>query len=173
MTETLEYCSNSWVDLSKELSVIITSPTRTTSIPFVGDSDYLQMLKEAQHETSPRTSARTSPIMSKNSTRMNSRTPSFNDLSCIYINQLKEPEAGITNLDWTSRPNKLPPKDWKLQSQSSKSSNCCCTKPAKSKYSKNFMKTVVLSNIFSLIVGAGIGMWMYNKSDAESIKIFI
>jgi len=176
------------------------SSTRTTPIPFGSDSDYMRMLKEAQSETSCRTSARVSPItsalMSQSSTCRNSPTPSpksppnspnaeladlaeyHEDLSGIYINQLKEPEAIIADFmwDWSSRPNMLPPKDWKVQCQSSKSSSgsiCNRAKPAKSKYSKKVVYTMVLTNIISLILGAGIGMWLYRKSGAQSIQIFL
>eukprot|EP00092_Neocalanus_flemingeri_P004001 GFUD01004307.1.p1 GENE.GFUD01004307.1~~GFUD01004307.1.p1 ORF type:complete len:200 (+),score=23.43 GFUD01004307.1:340-939(+) len=199
MTETPPWCSSSWVDLSKELSGGIASP-RTTPIPFGSESDYMRMLREAQSETSCRASARVSPItsalMSQNSTCRNSPTPSpksppnspnaeladlaeyHEDLSGIYINRLKEPEAAIADFmwDWSSRPNMLPPTDWKLKCQSSKSSSGSIryrAKPAKSKYSKKVVYTMVLSNILSLIIGAGIGMWLYRKSGAQSIKIFI
>jgi len=198
MTETPPWCSSSWVDLSKELSGGITSPPRTTPIPFGSESDYMRMLREAQSETSCRTSARVSPItsalMSRNSTCRNSPIPSplsppnspnteladlaeyHEDLSGIYINRLKEPEAAIADFmwDWSSRPNMLPPKDWKLQCQRSKSSSGThLAKPAKSKYSKKIVYTMVLTNILSLIIGAGFGMWLYRKSGAECIKIFI
>ena len=198
MTETPPWCSTSWVDLSKELSGGSSSPPRTTPIPFGSESDYMRMLREAQSETSCRTSARVSPIasalMSQNSTCRNSPTPSpksppnspnteladlaeyHEDLSGIYINQLKEPEAAISDFmwDWSSRPNMLPPKDWKLQCQRSKSSSGThLAKPAKSKYSKKVVYTMVLTNILSLIIGAGIGILMYRKSGAQSIKIFI
>jgi len=202
MTETPPWCSNSWVDLSKELSGGTSSPPRTTPVPFGSESDYMRMLREAQSETSCRTSARVSPIasafMSQNSTCRNSPTPSpksppnspnteltdlaeyHEDLSGIYINRIREPEAAIADFmwDWSSRPNMLPPKDWKLSSQSAKSSSGSGavgqrSKPAKSKYSKKVVYTMVLTNILSLILGAGLGMWLYRKSGAQSIKIFL
>lgn len=196
MTDTPPWCSSSWVDLSKELSGS-NSPPRTTPVPFGSESDYMRMLREAQSETSCRTSARVSPIasafMSQNSTQRNSLAASpksppnspnteladlaeyAEDLSGIYINRLKESEVAIADFmwDWSSRPNMLPPKDWKLYQQSSKSSSICNRpKPAKSKYSKKIMYTMVITNLLSLIIGAGIGMWLYRKG-AQSIKIFL
>merc|ERR1712147_418250 len=84
------------------------SPARTTPVPFGGESDYMRMLREAQSETSARTSARVSPItsafVSQGSTRAppspksppNSPNLEFSDSeeinsSHIYVNRVPTP----------------------------------------------------------------------------------
>jgi len=188
--------SSSWVDLSKELSGSSSSPP----IPFGSDSDYMRMLKEAQKVTSCRTSARVSPItsafMSQNSTRRNSSTPSPTSpsdsphaelvdlaeyqeaLGEIYINRIKEPEIIMSDFmwDWSSRPNILPPKDWKIQhhhTKSSRGSICYKPKPPRYGYSKKVVFSMVLTNILSMIIGVGIGIWIFRKRGAQNIKIFM
>jgi len=196
MSDTPPWSSNSWVDLSKELSGSSSSPP----IPFGSDSDYMRMLKEDQNVTLCRTSARVSPIasafMSQNSTHRNSSTPSPKSppdspheeivdlgeyqeaLGEIYINRQKEPEISMSDFmwDWSSRPNIFSPKDWKNQHQNTKSSRgsiCYKPKSAIPEYSKKVLFRVVLTNILSMIIGIGIGIWIFRKRGAQNIKIFM
>jgi len=196
MSDTPPWSSNSWVDLSKELSGSSSSPP----VPFGSESDYMRMLKEAQNVTSCRTSARVSPItsafMSQNSTRRNSSTPSPKSpphspreeivdlaeyqeaLGEIYINRLKEPEIIMSDFmwDWSSRPNILPPKDWKIQLQSAKSPRGSISykpMPASYGYSKKVVFSMFLTNILSMLIGMGIGIWIFRKRGAQNIKILM
>merc|ERR1712168_662970 len=98
-------------------------------VPFGGSSDYMRMLREAQGETSCRTSCGVSPYMSHNSPKSPPNSPTVEltedlELSDVYINR----EVPISDFiwDWSSRPNIEPPKQWRLQSSSKSSSSSSC-----------------------------------------------
>jgi BCL2/adenovirus E1B protein-interacting protein 3 len=67
--------------------------------------------------------------------------------------------------DWTSRPN-LPSKEWQIpQSSGDTSSRSSLDKSdKKGVYSKKFIYTLLLTNFFSLLIGAGLGMWLSKRS---------
>lgn len=71
MSDTPPLTAGAWVDITRDLP----SGTESPPIPFGSENDYMRMLKEAQRETSCRTSARVSPItsafMSHNSPKEN------------------------------------------------------------------------------------------------------
>lgn len=220
MSETPPGMASSWVDLSREIVSVSgyvspLSPRRlapAATSTFGSDYDYMRMLREAQRETSCRSSARVSPItsalVSQASTGRNSPTTScaspksppnsprtemadladFSEqLEGVYINRLKETEAGMTDLmwDWSSTPSICPPKDWRFSCQSTMSRSCTnlsgMARPEEKKaaasssssfFSRKVVYTFVLTNILSLIIGAGIGMLIYRKSD-KPVEIFL
>merc|ERR1712141_736176 len=137
------------------------------NLPFGGTSDYLRMLREAQGETSCRTSCGVSPYMSHNSPKSPPNSPTLEltedlDLSDVYINR----EVPISDFiwDWSSRPNIEPPKQWRLQNVPAKpSSTSQEKKKSQKKISTNFLLTFFLSNVISLIIGAGIGVWLKRR----------
>ena len=143
------------------------------NVPFGGSSDYMRMLREAQGETSCRTSCGVSPYLSHNSPKSPPNSPSLElaeepdlDLTDIYINR----EVFMSDFiwDWSSRPNIEPPKQWKLSSSKSSSSSCIVTlKERRKKDDNKFVYTVVITNILSLIIGAGIGIWLFRGDSAE------
>ena len=143
------------------------------NVPFGGSSDYMRMLREAQGETSCRTSCGVSPYLSHNSPKSPPNSPSAElaedtdlDLTDIYINR----EVFMSDFiwDWSSRPNIEPPKQWKLSSSKSSSSSCILTvKERRKKTDNKFVYTVVLTNILSLIIGAGIGVWLFRGDSPE------
>jgi len=183
---------SSWVDLG-------TSPVisrRTTPVPFGSNSDYIRMLREAQSETSCRTSARVSPItsafMSQSSTCRNSPTPGScsprspppspcpeveylqEDLlaSGIFINRMREPEAttAVSEFMW----------DWSSRTQpqerlrGSSSTNKTGSSDTKKSYSKKAFFSLLLTNLISLVIGAGLGVWIYRRnSGARTFDIFL
>ena len=70
------------------------------------------------------------------------------------------------------RPNITPPKRWKFASTSSKSSTDSFTLfRKKGQGREKFFYTVVFTNILSLIIGAGIGIWFFRRSSSEPDKI--
>ena len=143
------------------------------NVPFGGSSDYMRMLREAQGETSCCTSCGVSPYLSHNSPKSPPNSPSAElaedtdlDLTDIYINR----EVFMSDFiwDWSSRPNIEPPKQWKLSSSKSSSSSCILTvKERRKKTDNKFVYTVVLTNILSLIIGAGIGVWLFRGDSPE------
>lgn len=102
--------------------------------------------------------------------------------------------------DWNSRPN-VPPKDWRLphsvrSRKSSGASRLSCgvsspkdysfpeededdktekqdEKSGPGGFSKKFFYTIVLTNIISLIIGAGVGMWFNRKATPPTNLIAI
>lgn len=149
------------------------------NLPFGGSSDFMRMLREAQGETSNHTSCRTScrvsPYMSHNSPKSPPNSPTNErsdsnqetDLTDVYINT----EMAMSDFiwDWSSRPNIVPPKQWRLNSATStkslcsNSSNCGETAKKKSSSSTKIVITFLLTNVLSLLVGAGIGMWIKRR----------
>jgi len=155
------------------------------NVPFGGSSDYMRMLREAQGESSCRTSCRTScrvsPYMSHNSPKSPPNSP-FNeredvtdnvenhdtDLSEVYINTISDGDTSDFIWDWSSRPNIAPPKQWKLQAINSTKSSCSSktsieSKKQKAGYSTKVVISFLLTNVISLLIGAGIGMWIKRK----------
>ena len=147
------------------------------NLPFGGTSDYMRMLREAQGETSCRTSCGVSPYMSHNSPKSPPNSPTVEmtedldlDLSDVYINR----EVAISDFiwDWSSRPNIDPPKQWRLQSSSKSSSTSSCVvtlKDRRKTEDNRFVYTIVITNILSLLVGAGIGVWLFRGNSPERV----
>ncbi|TRY77319.1 hypothetical protein TCAL_11643 [Tigriopus californicus] len=110
------------------------------------------------------------------------------DLKGVYVNRLSEPVSPVGAVgqpvtpsemlwDWTSRPT-AQPRDWKLapniRSRKSSSSftssgahsSSAATRDANGKkttYSKGVIYTLIITNIISMIIGAGIGMWISKR----------
>jgi len=157
MSDTPTSGTGSWVDLSP-------SPVGLAS-----EFQLLKMLREAQGESSCRTSRGVSPFMSHNSPKSPPNSPTVEltedldlELTDIYINR----EVAISDFiwDWSSRPNIEPPKQWRLQNINTKySATSKEKKKSQKKISSNFVFTFLLTNVISLIIGAGIGMWLKRK----------
>jgi len=114
--------------------------------------------------------------------------PLAEELKGVYINKLKDSHTrdteGVTPSDivwdWTSRPN-IQQKEWRLPSsaRSRKSSgsskvsfeknakdcgDCGPTAGKKSIFSKEVMYTLVITNLISLLLGTGIGIWLSRRT---------
>ena len=168
MSDTPTSGTGSWVDLSP-------SP-----VPLSSEAQLLRMLREAQGETSCRTSCGVSPYLSHNSPKSPPNSPTVEltedldfDLSDVYINR----EVAISDFiwDWSSRPNIAPPKAWRRPGGSGGSSSKSSTKDSgvfsSSKRKTKFLYTVVITNILSLLLGAGIGVWMFRSSSQPETVI--
>jgi BCL2/adenovirus E1B protein-interacting protein 3 len=185
--------SSSWVDLSQELNSGLypvsssVSPCRTnptTPLPFGNDQDYMSMLKEAQKETSCRSSARVSPL---NSTLVSQRTSpclspksppnsprtEIADFSAefrdVFINKVREIDTMTDFMwDWSSTP--VLPKDWKCGTQTPGvvgyrgSSGSSRPEKKRSVSTLYTVSTFLMSNLVSLLLGAGLGAWLYRRS---------
>lgn len=184
MSDTPTSFSGSWVDLTTDLNSRSGSGTVSPIMALGSDSQFMRMLREAQGETSNRTSCRVSPhISSLHSPKSPPPSPNTGltdghdpdtDLGEIYINTLKEGDVALSDFiwDWSSRPNITPPKRWKFASTSSKSSTDSFTLfRKKGQGREKFFYTVVFTNILSLIIGAGIGIWFFRRSSSEPDKI--
>lgn len=122
---------------------------------------------------------------------------SFHDeLKMVYINHLVKPDEvqgqGLTASDimwdWSSRPNIPCNREWtfasvrsRKSSSSSKMSSLNNSKESspnsnekkKGFFSKQVFLTVLLTNLVSFLVGAGIGIWLSKKGVSEDAMIEI
>ncbi|XP_026689119.1 BCL2/adenovirus E1B 19 kDa protein-interacting protein 3 [Diaphorina citri] len=170
----------SWVELNAQSCV---TSERTTPLPFASSEEYLRLLKEAQRE-----SGHSSAQISKASSRIDTPRDSFSPksppnspntelsteddhLKGVYINFANKDEL-VANFDkstdwiwdWSSRPDQAPPKDWKFRHPKSKSYSMRYAKVGKnSLFSKEVMYTLFVTNIISILLGTGVGMWLSRR----------
>lgn len=164
------------------------SPDRTTPLPFASVEEYIRLLREAQRES--KESSRVASLTSsrKNSPRGSPKSPpnspntelaaTEEDLRNVYINYVNKDGDIVKDTDWvwdwSSRPDQQPPKDWKFEhpKQSAQEDN----KPIHAGYSirqvrfgknslfsREFLYSIVLTNVLSLLLGAGIGAWLQKR----------
>jgi len=174
MSDTPLSYTGSWVDLTGE---VMSSGTVSPIVPLGNDSHFMRMLREAQGETSSHTSCRVSPYMSHNSPKSPPNSPNNErsdggyeayDLTDVYINTNVAMSDFIW--DWSSRPNIVPPKQWKLTSSNTGKAESVKRKVFISPKSNNkFVYTVVITNLISLIIGAGIGVWLFRSKPEQVI----
>uniref|UniRef100_A0A2M4BWC2 Putative bcl2/adenovirus e1b 19 kDa protein-interacting protein 3 n=1 Tax=Anopheles marajoara TaxID=58244 RepID=A0A2M4BWC2_9DIPT len=167
----------------------VRSPERTTPLPFTSVEEYIRLLREAQRES--KESSRVASLTSsrKNSPRGSPKSPpnspntelaaTEEDLKNVYINY-ENKEGDIVKdtdwvWDWSSRPDQQPPKEWKFE-HPKKTGQEECTKISHSGYSirqvrvgknslfsREFLYSIVLTNVLSLLLGAGIGAWLQKR----------
>ncbi|KAK2705619.1 BCL2/adenovirus E1B 19 kDa protein-interacting protein 3-like isoform X2 [Artemia franciscana] len=183
-------CSNgnkSWVDLTSN-NMIPRTPDRVTP-PLCGvpPEEYLKLLREAQRDSNT-----SSALMSLASTRKNSphsspksppnspnnETAEEEDTRGIYVNYPYD--TSRTNLgpdekdwvwDWSSRPDQEPPKDWKFRSVKKKTYSIRGAKVGQvGLFSREVLYTIAITNVMSLILGAGIGIWCYRRNIIASLS---
>uniref|UniRef100_A0A1B6CNX8 BCL2/adenovirus E1B 19 kDa protein-interacting protein 3 n=1 Tax=Clastoptera arizonana TaxID=38151 RepID=A0A1B6CNX8_9HEMI len=168
----------SWVDLTGGQH----TPDRITPLPFSSGDEYIRLLKEAQRESnqssarvSLASSRRDSPHSSPKSPPNSPNTElaaTEDELKGVYINYSYK-DGDFVNVDrntdwiwdWSSRPDQLPPKDWKFKHPKRKSNYSIRTaKVGKiSLFSKEVLYTLFLTNVISLILGTGVGVWLSRK----------
>ena len=162
-------------------------------VPFHLDQDYIKMLKEAQRESSTRSSARVSPLssamMSVSSTSKNTPSsspkspPNSPNVELAYFHDLKEQlkaqgvfinrEPGPTmddilkNTEWHSRPNMMPPRTWRPAQVGTSSNNSSGrgSESGKKNWNRDVIFTVISSNALSLVLGIGLGYWLFRKNN--------
>uniref|UniRef100_A0A2M4A1R1 Putative bcl2/adenovirus e1b 19 kDa protein-interacting protein 3 n=1 Tax=Anopheles triannulatus TaxID=58253 RepID=A0A2M4A1R1_9DIPT len=167
----------------------VRSPERTTPLPFASVEEYMRLLREAQRES--KESSRVTSLTSsrKNSPRGSPKSPpnspntelaaTEEDLKNVYINY-ENKEGDIVKdtdwvWDWSSRPDQQPPKEWKFV-HPKKAGQEECTKTSHAGYSirqvrvgknslfsREFLYSIVLTNVLSLLLGAGIGAWLQKR----------
>ncbi|XP_043247928.1 BCL2/adenovirus E1B 19 kDa protein-interacting protein 3 [Colletes gigas] len=179
MSSTVKFTSDeslgeSWVELNPV-------PDRVTPLPFgSGGEEYLRLLREAQRDStqsSRRDTPRDSPKSPPNSP--NTELSTEDELKGVYINYScnKDPDLLEKNTDWiyewSSRPDQVPPKDWKfkhpLGMNKKKSYSIRTTKVGKiGLFSKEVLYTLFITNILSVLVGAGLGVWLTRRGSITS-----
>merc|ERR1712061_300758 len=187
MTDTPPTMMSSWVDLTSEVGR--STPPLTTSGHWctlrsgpstpphpLGSSDYLRLLREAQSVgSSVRTSPLTSALATRCSTCRNSGTVSpksppnspnveLSDgdaVEVFYVNRVEGLGREVIEdflWDWSSLPTSTPPKCTIARSEAK-------PKEEEKGYSGRTVASILLSNLFSLLIGAGLGS---GSTDAPS-----
>uniref|UniRef100_T1E2Y9 Putative positive regulation of apoptotic process n=1 Tax=Psorophora albipes TaxID=869069 RepID=T1E2Y9_9DIPT len=178
----------SWIEVSSSTNTCPKSPDRTTPLPFTSVEEYLRLLREAQRESkessrvasltsSRRDSPRGSPKSPPNSPNTELATTE-EELRGVYINYLNREGAPTTAQkdndwvwEWSSRPDQLPPKDWKFEHPKSGTrrrgqqgySMRLARVGKNSLFSREVLYSLVLTNVLSLLLGAGIGAWLHKR----------
>ncbi|XP_044257182.1 BCL2/adenovirus E1B 19 kDa protein-interacting protein 3 [Tribolium madens] len=159
----------SWVDVSAGSTCSQGGGTPGSITHQLNVEDYLRLLREAQRESnqssarvslagSRRDSPRSSPKSPPNSPVQG--TPLNLEWQSYYMNSEAKDDGDFFN-DWSSRPDQLPPKNW-------------CFRPPKrdmlsiryarvgntSVFSRKGLCTLFLTNLVSLILGTGVGLWL-------------
>ncbi|CAG0886972.1 unnamed protein product [Darwinula stevensoni] len=168
-----ESLGESWVDLALQQNA--QSPGRVTPMSAIASEEYLRLLREAQRESnqssarvSVASSARHSPRESPKSPP-NSPNTEFSveteELKSLYINDHeKELKNADWVWDWSSRPDLCPPKEWKFKHPDKKTYSIRNARVGKQRlFSKEVLYTLVITNIMSLIIGTGIGLWLSRR----------
>lgn len=182
-----DFLGESWIELSSSTNTGPKSPDRTTPLPFTSVEEYQRLLREAQRESkessrvtsltsSRRDSPRGSPKSPPNSPNTELATTE-EELRGVYINYLnREGAPALAQNDnewvweWSSRPDQLPPKDWKFEHpkhgvrRMQQGYSMRLTRVGKnSLFSREVLYSLVLTNVLSLLLGAGLGAWLHKR----------
>lgn len=166
----------SWVELSTHgtTTAPCTSPDRVTPLPFTSGEEYLRLLREAQRESN-QSSARVSLSSSRrDSPKSPPNSPNTelvdDEFKGVYINySYKDGVVNVENnsdwiWDWSSRPDQAPPKDWKFKHPKRKTYSIRHAKVGKnSLFSKEVLYTLFITNVISLLLGTGVGLWLSRR----------
>jgi len=157
------------------------SPDR--SVPFSATEEYLRLLREAQRESnqssqvslassSRRDTPHSSPKSPPNSP--NTEHCPDEDLKNVYINYWSKDGDAHKDTDWiwewSSRPDQQPPKDWKFEhphtnpKRKPRNYSIRLARVGKnSLFSKEVLYSLLLTNVLSLLLGAGLGLWLSKR----------
>lgn len=171
----------SWIELSTAAAIAsVKSPDRITPLPFHNGDEYLRLLREAQRESnhssrvvslasSRRDTPHDSPKSPPNSP--NTEINPNEDLRNVYINywnhEIENGKQPDWLDDWNSRPDQQPPKDWKFEHPQKKKSSGYSIRLTRlgknSLFSREILYSLILSNVLSLLLGAGLGLWLSKR----------
>ncbi|XP_071540052.1 uncharacterized protein BNIP3 [Panulirus ornatus] len=186
--------SESWVDLSNQPG----SPDRVTPLSFGNGEEYLRLLREAQRESNqssarvslassrrdtPKESPHDSPKSPPNSPNTEMATdPEEAVLKGVYINYYNK-EGDFIRVekntetdwiwDWSSRPDQTPPKEWRFSHPRKGVSRGASIRRVmvgnSSLFSRDVLYTLLITNVLSLLIGTGIGIWLSKRSGSEVV----
>lgn len=154
------------------------------------ENEYIRLLREAQRESrdssvrhSRASSVKGSPKSPPNSPNLEPSTE--DELKGVYINCWRD-DSNDWVWDWSSRPDQLPPKDWRfkhpqnargppsatssievleqqLVAPVTQQQNHCLSVRRTCLFSRGAIAAVLVTNIVSLLLGAGIGVWLSKR----------
>lgn len=160
-----ESLNDSW----EEVSHVEVNP-----VSYFPGSGVENMLRDAQREGSESSVSRSNPS-EHGSVDGGSRTPSPTSDDHPGLNILST-QSGIARRtqgstdwiwDWSSRPDIQPPKKWKLHHPTP----CLSIRNSKAKQtiSNKIISVLILSNIMSLVVGIGIGIFIIKRVGSRAL----
>eukprot|EP00099_Drosophila_melanogaster_P027836 NP_730551.1 uncharacterized protein Dmel_CG5059, isoform B [Drosophila melanogaster] len=177
----------SWIELSTTAAMAgIKSPDRITPLPFNNGEEYLRLLREAQRESnqssrvvslasSRRDTPRDSPKSPPNSPQ--SELCPDDELRNVYINYWTKggDKQNAGNEDWLKNWNQ-PPSSWNIEDSSrdagdegeKKKTNTGYSIRLKrlgsnSLFSREILYSLLVTNVLSLLLGAGFGLWLSKR----------
>lgn len=174
----------SWIELSSTAALAgIKSPERITPLPFSSGEEYLRLLREAQRESnqssrvvslasSRRDTPRDSPKSPPNSP--NTELCPDEELKNVYINYWNKDKDDVKKdksdwlEEWSSRPDQQPPKNWKFEHPQKKRCRSgysirLARVGKNSLFSRDILYSLIISNVLSLLLGAGLGLWLSKR----------
>ncbi|XP_071447703.1 BCL2/adenovirus E1B 19 kDa protein-interacting protein 3 [Hetaerina americana] len=174
-------------------SAVTLTQQQLTHLPLscsVSGEEYLRLLREAQRESNP-SSAPLSLASSRRDTPGHSpKSPpnspdteaaSEDDLGGVYVNYCgggverlaERGSAGAKDSEfigtdwiweWSSRPELIPPRDWKFKHPKKRTYSIRNAKFGKtSLFSKEVLYTLFISNVISILLGTGVGVWLSRR----------
>lgn len=173
-----ELLGESWIELSAS-AVGFKSPDRVTPLPFSSGEEYLRLLREAQRESnqsskvvslasSRRDTPRDSPKSPPNSP--NTELCPDEELKHVYINywnkEGEQPKDTDWIWEWSSRPDQRPPKDWKFEHPKRRATGYSIRLARVGKnslFSREVLYSLLLTNVLSLLLGTGLGLWLSKR----------
>lgn len=172
-----ELLSDSWIEFSNNG---VKSPGRVTPLPFTFGEEYLRLLREAQRESNQSsrvvslTSSRRDTPKEMQSPKSPPNSPNFTDeeLRGVYVNYWNKDGGEYVNFqnpdwiwEWSSRPDQLPPKGWNFQHPRRRPgySMRLARVGKNSLFSREVLYSLLLTNVLSLIIGAGVGVWLSKR----------
>lgn len=138
------------------------TPAAGTITPQLTPEDCIRLLREAQRESnnsSARVSPRGSPKSPPNSP-VSMGTPLIMEWQSYYVNH-ENKDAELYS-DWSSRPDQVPPKNWSFRPSSKR--DALSLRYARvgntSVFSRRGLCALFLTNLLSLLLGTGVGIWL-------------
>lgn len=170
-----EMLSDSWIEFSNSG---MRSPERVTPLPFSFGDEYLRLLREAQRDSNQSsrvvslTSSRRDTPKESPKSPPNSPNLTEDELRGVYINYWNKEGGEYVNFqntdwiwEWSSRPDQMPPKGWNFQHPKRRPgySMRLARFGKNSLFSREVLYSLLLTNFLSVIIGAGIGIWLSKR----------
>ncbi|VEN50454.1 unnamed protein product [Callosobruchus maculatus] len=161
----------SWVDVSFGSTCSQGGGTPGSITQQLTVEDYLRLLREAQESNqssarvslagSRRDSPRSSPKSPPNSPVQGN--PLNLEWQSYYINSESRDTSFDSDFfnDWSSRPDQVPPKNWSFRAPKRDMLSIRYARVGnESVFSRKGLCTLFLTNLISLLLGAGVGVWL-------------
>ncbi|EDW34680.1 GL12771 [Drosophila persimilis] len=188
---TEDLLGESWIELSTTAAMAgINSPDRITPLPFNNGEEYLRLLREAQRESnqssrvvslasSRRDTPRDSPKSPPNSPQ--TELCPDDELRNVYINywtkagEKQNTDNGDWLQNWNRSADEQPPKNWKFEAvhkagdeeEKKKTTGGYSIRlkrlGAQSLFSREILYSLLFTNVLSLLLGAGFGLWLSKR----------